>query len=630
MKTAHKLVVILMVALLLAVPVLAACGDDDETPSPTLTPSPTTSPTVEPTPTAEPPTPEPTVEPTQQPTETSEPTPTILPGPTETPTIPGVDTVYLNGTVITMNPSNELAEAVAIEGDQITAVGTDDEIEALIGYDTTIVDLNGKTMLPGFIDPHSHFWMAGDLAMYTVDLTGPPVGTVDSVDDVIEKLKPQVASTPAGEWIVGSGYDDTLLEENRHPNRYDLDQVSTEHPIFIWHSSYHFAVVNSLGLELAGITKDSPQPKGGAIRMDADTGEPTGVLEEQSAYVPVYMQAMMRSPEERAAAVEAIAQRYASQGVTTAQEGAAHVIAVGALIDASERGFLPIRVLLLPLEQFADSITTGSAGENLQNAEMVSAGAAKLFSDGSIQGYTGYLTEPYYVPPGDDPEYCGYPTWDREELAARVTELHQQGYQIAIHANGDAAIDDILYAFSEAQEAYPTDDPRFICIHCQMAREDQLDSMKELGVIPSFFMLHTYYWGDRHRDIFMGPERASRMSPANSAIERGLLFTIHTDTPVVPMEPLRLVWSAVNRVSTSGEIIGEEQRITPLEALKAITTNAAYQYFEEDIKGSIEPGKLADLVILTDNPLDVDPMTIVDIEVEETIVGGATVFKKQK
>lgn len=544
------------------------------------------------------------------------------------PPISGADIVYLNGTVITMNATDCIAEAVAVEGGKIKAVGTNEEIQALIDDNTQVVDLEGKTMLPGFIDPHSHFCMAGDLAMYTVDLTGPPVGTVKKIDDIIERLTAEVENTPKGEWIVGSSYDDTLLAENRHPTRYDLDQVSTEHAVLIWHSSYHFATVNSLGLEIAGITKDTPQPAGGVIRKDPDTGEPTGVLEEVSAYVKAYMHAMTRTPEEGVAAVNAMAQVYASQGVTTAQEGAASVIAVNSLLEAEKRGLLPIRVVVWPIANFIQSITTGDMKEDLKSTEMVSVGAAKLLSDGSIQGYTGYLTEPYYVPPGDDPEYCGYPTQDREALADSVTALHQEGFQIAIHANGDAAIDDILYAFSKAQKAFPQDDPRHICVHCQMAREDQLDTMKDLGVIPTFFSLHPYYWGDRHRDIFLGPERAFRIDPAKSAIERGIPFTMHTDTPVVPMEPLRLVWCAVNRVSTSGEVIGEEQRIPPLEALKSITINSAYQNFEEAIKGSIEPGKLADLVILSENPLTVDPMAIVDIEVEETIVEGETVFKK--
>jgi len=261
------------------------------------------------------------------------------------------------------------------------------------------------------------------------------------------------------------------------------------------------------------------------------------------------------------------------------------------------------------------------------DSELVRVANMKLFADGSIQAYTGFLTEPYYVPPGDDPEYRGFPSMSREKLTDYVLKCRKMGMQVAIHANGDAAIDNILYAFEEAQKAYPSDDPRFICIHCQTAREDQLDKMKEIGVVPSFFILHTYYWGDRHMSIFLGPERAIRISPLKSTVDRGIPFTIHTDSPVVPMDPLQLVWSAVNRVSTSGAVIGPDQRITPLEALKAVTINAAYQGFEEDTKGSIEPGKLADLVILSENPLTVDPMTIKDIKVEETIVGGKTVFK---
>ena len=215
----------------------------------------------------------------------------------------------------------------------------------------------------------------------------------------------------------------------------------------------------------------------------------------------------------------------------------------------------------------------------------------------------------------------------REKLADLVTRLHQNGRQLAIHGNGDAAIDDILYALSKAQKAHPRSDARPIIIHAQMAREDQLDRMKELGVIPSFFSLHTYYWGDRHSAIFMGPERAARMSPAKSALARRLRFTIHCDTPVVPMEPLKLIWSAVNRISTGGVIIGEEQRIAVMDAIRATTINAAYQNFEEDVKGSIEVGKYADFVILSEDPR-LFPTRIKDIEIVETIVGGRSVYKK--
>jgi predicted amidohydrolase YtcJ len=214
----------------------------------------------------------------------------------------------------------------------------------------------------------------------------------------------------------------------------------------------------------------------------------------------------------------------------------------------------------------------------------------------------------------------------REDLTTQVKKLHRDGYQIAIHGNGDAAIDNILYAYREAQKETPRKDARHVIVHAQMAREDQLDAMKELDIIPSFFMLHTYYWGDRHRDIFMGRERAHRISPANSAISRGLRFTLHTDAPVVPMDPLLLVWAAVNRISTGGDVIGAEQRVTPVEALRAVTINAAWQHFDEARTGSIEPGKLADFVILSENPL-LAPERIKDMQVLETIVGGRAIYK---
>ncbi len=249
-----------------------------------------------------------------------------------------------------------------------------------------------------------------------------------------------------------------------------------------------------------------------------------------------------------------------------------------------------------------------------------------MIADGSIQAYTGYLSQPYHVPPGDDPRYRGYPRLARDELSAEVARYHAAGIQVAVHGNGDAAIDDILDAFEAAQRAHPHPDARPVVIHAQMARDDQLDRMQVLGAIPSFFSLHTFYWGDRHRERFMGPERAARMSPARSAIERGLRFTLHCDAPVVPMEPLRLVWAAVNRRTRSGRVIGEAQRIEPLEALRAITIDAAYQHFEEDSKGSLEAGKLADLVILSRSPLD-DPGSLDEIRVLETIVGGRTVYR---
>ena len=260
--------------------------------------------------------------------------------------------------------------------------------------------------------------------------------------------------------------------------------------------------------------------------------------------------------------------------------------------------------------------------------EYLKLGAIKIVQDGSNQGYTGYFTEPYHTPFKGDADYRGYPRRRREDLTTMVKELHETGYQIAIHANGDAAIDDVLHAFREAQLAFPREDARHRIEHCQMVRQDQLDAIAELNLSPSFFVGHVYYWGDRHRDIFMGPKRAAGISALRSSIDRGIRFTVHDDTPVTPVNPLQLVWVGVNRLTKTDQVLGPDERITPLEALRTVTIDAAWQNFEEDIKGSIAPGKLADLVILDGNPLTVDPTAIRDIQVQETIVGGETVYER--
>jgi hypothetical protein len=262
--------------------------------------------------------------------------------------------------------------------------------------------------------------------------------------------------------------------------------------------------------------------------------------------------------------------------------------------------------------------------------ERIKPGAVKLFQDGSIQGYTGYLSAPYYQQPEGKTGYCGYARHSRQELAEMVKQFHRAGYQIGIHANGDAAIDDVLYAYQEAQREFPRPDARHRIEHCQTPREDQLDRMKELGVTPSFFVGHVYYWGDRHRDIFLGPERGARISPLASALRRGIRFTLHDDTPVTPVNPLMSVWAAVNRNTRDGKLLGPEQRISVMQALRAVTSDAAWQNFQEREAGSIEIGKRADFVVLDRNPLTIPPADIRDIRVLETIVGGEPVFAADK
>jgi predicted amidohydrolase YtcJ len=531
-------------------------------------------------------------------------------------------TVYQNGTVLTMDGKDSVAEAVALKGDKILAVGNQDEIIKLIDDQTTVVNLEGKTLIPGFYDAHSHSSRAGEASLFRADLNSPPIGKIRSINDCIAALKEKAKEAQSGQWVLGRGYDDSLMAEKRHPTKDDLDKVSTDLPIFITHVSGHLDVANTKALEIAGVTSGTIAPEGGVIRMDPVSGEPNGVLEETAGnLVKVHIPPFTK--EQLMDAIVHAGKEYAQKGVTTANEGinakAAKILEYEEVI---KQGRMPIRTVL-----WFDHSEVEEAHKLGSKTNMLTIGGAKVFQDGSLQGYTGYLTKPYHVPNSEGPDYRSYPTMKREKLIEIVKNVHDKGFQLMIHGNGDAAIDDILEAFGTAQRENPRKDPRHVVIHAQTAREDQLDMMKGLSAIPSFFVLHTYYWGDRHRDIFLGPERAFRISPCKSALNRDLLFTLHCDTPVVPQDPLLLIWSAVNRLSTSGSVIGEEQRIDPLNALRAYTINAAYQNFEEDTKGSIEAGKLADMTILSDNPLTCDPMKIKDIEVLETIVGGNTVYK---
>ena len=495
-----------------------------------------------------------------------------------------------------MDGQERTAQAVAIAQGKILAVGTDEQISRLASKQTTVVDLHGRTLLPGFYAAHDHFPEVGTDALYTVNLSSPPLGNVHSISDIVAASREKEKSVKPGAWIIGSHYDDTLLREQRHPTRYDLDQVPGGHPIWIDHVSGHLGVANSKALEIAGITRDTPQPKGGHIRKDPNTGEPNGVFEESGGLIARHIPPL--SEEQRLEALRWCGQPYVSRGVTTAVIASGNATGLRDLGLAHIAGWIPFRVITMS-SWSPGGRSNAEAGGLLSGFgdEWLKLAAIKIWADGSLQGYTGYLTQPYFKEPGGDPTYRGYPHFTQQELAQMVGELNRNGYQIAIHGNGDAAIDDILNAYRLALEQTPRPDARHRIEHCQTVREDQLDEIKRLGVTPSFFVGHVYYWGDRHRDIFLGPERAARISPLASALRRGIRFTLHDDSPTTPVNPLMLVWDAVNRLTRDGKVLGPEQRIPVMAALRAITSDAAWQNFEEKTNGSIEPGKLADLVV---------------------------------
>jgi predicted amidohydrolase YtcJ len=532
--------------------------------------------------------------------------------------------VWRNGTVLTMDGESRVATAIAIEGERIAAVGSDDDLKQWLDGADLRIDLDGRTVVPGFIEPHGHFPGAGLVAV-GADLNSPPIGDVAKIEQALQALRDVDAERPGEGWLVGIGYDDTMLAEKRHLSREDLDSVSTSRPVLALHISAHMIVVNSLALARFGIDEDTPDPPGGEIRKDPETGEPTGLLLE-TAGREMLLDALAFAPLDQIAVVRAAVAAYAREGFTTVQNGLATEEQLEGMSMGTKVGLLPLRVVAWPKDELGIAALQGETDLGIYEAERFHIGAVKLVGDGSIQGYTGYLSEPYHQL-GDHPEgYRGYPNIDAETLVEQVKTIHCGGSQVAVHGNGDAAIDQFLDAWEAALDACPSEDARPILVHAQMSRRDQLERMKELGVTPTFFSAHVYYWGDRHREIFLGPERAARISPAASAAALGIRFTTHLDTPVVPIDSRMQLWAPVARETSSGQLLGPDERISAEQSLRAMTIDAAWQVHLEDELGSLEAGKKADLVILSDNPLDPDT-DLREIRVEKTVVGGVTVFE---
>lgn len=535
--------------------------------------------------------------------------------------------LYVNGVVITMDASNTVAEAVLVRAGQIEAVGSSEDLVSRIDDDTVVVDLRGRALMPGFIDAHGHFPGSGQ-TVFSVDLNSPPIGRVTDMEGLLGSLSAFAKQRRDG-WVVGHGYDDTLLAEKRHPTRDDLDRISTSRPVAIVHVSGHLAVVNTVGLDILGIDESTPDPLGGVIVRDplsADGRRPNGVLEETAARA-VWEYTLDLGVMDGVRMTTQAAAEYLSVGVTTASAGGMPTSVAKLLGLLSRLNQFPQRVALFPLfEEVGEALLSEELTLDAFAAGKVSVPRVKIIADGSIQGYTGYLSEPYYAPFKGDPLYRGYPSVPREELLRQVSGLYEKRIQVAIHCNGDASIDDGLDAIEAAMKAHPWPDARPLIIHAQMTRLDQIERMAALGVTPSFFSAHTYYWGDRHAAIFMGPGRAANMSPARWALEAGVRFSSHLDTPVTPMLPLQAVWSQISRESTAGVVIGPEQRIDRTSALRAVTIDAAWQVFMDDKIGSIEPGKRADLVVLSDNPLTAGDVR--SIKVDRTVIDGATVYSR--
>jgi hypothetical protein len=545
-----------------------------------------------------------------------------------------VDLVIKNAEILTLDNKNTRAKSVAVSQGRIYKVwpvGEPPEHEYTLKTNAEVIDLKGRVLIPGFIDTHSHLLMYAQFSNQ-VNCSSP---LNNSIDDILDKLSKRVSAMDEGQWLLGWGYDNTKLEENRHPTRKDLDLVSKGIPIFLKHTSTHFGVANSKALEISGINENIKDPHGGKFGRDED-GLLNGVMYELPAMNLVKMSIPVPTTEELAHSIGEASRDYLAQGITTCTDAGvgldfgqdeldAHVKAVEEGHNLLRMRFMILHSLLGPYGKFenysAEQLHTEIQERSNKRAFLDSA---KLFQDGSIQGFTGALREPYYT----EPDIYGQLLHDQDDFNAELLDLHKRGFRIAIHGNGDRAIGSILDGYQYVLHNQPDADHRHRIEHAQTSTIADLDRMNALGVASSFFINHVFYWGDRHKKIFLGPERTSRINPLKDAADRDILYTLHSDCPITPISPLFSVWAAVNRQSKEGEIIGEDQRISVEKALKTMTIDGARLNFQEEDLGSIEIGKIADFAVLDTDPTAIDPMRIKDIKVMATFIEGEMVYKQ--
>ncbi|WP_342537042.1 amidohydrolase [Sporosarcina sp. FSL K6-3508] len=549
-----------------------------------------------------------------------------------------VDRLFKNANVLTIDEENNHANVVASYNGKITGIWTNSEFNLIkkeIEKDDKLIvhDLEGQTLIPGFIDTHNHLLMYA-LNKNQVDCSSPKN---ESIEDILNNLRTHHNTHSDGSWIIGYGYDDTLLKENRHPTRHDLDKVSTNRPIFIKHISNHLAVANSYALKLAGVDESIENPEGGHFGRE-ENNSLNGVLFEPSAMDIVYKHAPIPTDEEVIKLMGLASEDYLAQGITTSSDAGVglvfgrpeydlHMVALKEGANQLRMRLMIMYDLLLeggPFEKFhAEELRERILKDSNGKAKLDSA---KLFQDGSIQGLTGALRKPYYC----DDELYGELIFHQDTLNSYVLDFHKRGFRVTTHGNGDQAIGSIIEAYKFALNSNTKIDHRHRIEHVQTATVEDLQEMKKHDIAASFFINHVYYWGDRHKRIFLGPERAERMNPLKDASDLDMLYTLHSDCPITAISPLFSIWAAVNRITREGKVLGEGQKIDVLEAIKSMTIYGARLNFEEDLLGSIEVGKLADFAVLDRDPTAIDPLEIKDISVEMTIINGEVIYENTK
>lgn len=538
----------------------------------------------------------------------------------------GADLIISGGPILTMDGDTPTyVEAVVVNDGKIVFTGSSAEAMKQKASGTIMKDLGGKTMLPGFVDAHGHFINAPGLAKQ-VNVSAPPVGKGDSITGIIAALKAHQATVnePDGGWIIGYGYDGTQLKEGRELNRTDLDAAFPNHKVMIFHVSLHGAVLNSKAFEWAKVTKDTPTPAGGVIAREADGKTPAGLVME-TAFLPIFSSLPKPNEAELLELLKPGQMMYAENGYTVAVDGFTHEPDLRFLQKAAAGKRLFIDVVVLPgFTEMPMVVGKPEFQFGVWNNRLKLQGI-KITQDGSPQGKTAYVTTPFLTGgPLGQKAWRGETTQSYDDFAKTVAAVHKAGLQLFIHANGDATIDQAIKAV-EAVGITAAGDPRVQVIHSQFQRPDHLPKYKALGMTPSYFTNHTFFWGDVHRQN-IGEAKAAFISPMKAASDLGLHPSNHTDFNVTPLDPMFVLWSSMARMTRTGFALGPDQRIDAYLGLKGLTINAAWQFREEGNRGSIAKGKRADFVILSGDPVKTDVSKIRDIRIVETIKDGKTIF----
>ena len=524
------------------------------------------------------------------------------------------DLILYNGTVITMNDGQPRAEAVAIADGRFLAVGTSEKVLALATGKTNKINLEGRTVVPGFIDAHSHPAEAGLMHLRQMDCD------LRSIAEIQRAVRERASKTPAGEWVLGFKYDDTKTSDGRPLTREDLDAAAPQHPVYISHRGGHTAYVNALGYKRANVSEDTADPPGGRFDRDPKTGKLNGRISERATEVFDKTIGTDYSRGDYRDAVKLISKMMSRAGITSAHDAWGVHDYLRGYQDAHDAGELSMRIYCLIYYKEIDRMMAAGIRTGFGN-EWVRVGAMKMVADGSISERTAWLSQPYVGRPKD----FGIQVMNEQELYENGRKAHQADWQIGVHANGDRAIDMVLRVYERLQRELPRRDPRFRLEHCTIVNDSLVRRIKALGAIPTPFAAYVYYHGEKMREY--GSERLDHMFALRSFLDAGVHVAPGSDYPPGPFEPMMALQSSVTRTDMNGSVWGPKQRITVEQALRVQTLHGAYASFEEHEKGSVQEGKLADLVVLGRDPLHEDPLTLVKIPIERTMVGGRWVFE---